>query len=60
MLKTKTKKELQEIKDLGLYDDLCELSELLNIAYVSPKRETYSRGYGDIWQAYEKQSQYMF
>lgn len=58
MLKTKTKKELQEIKNLGLYDDLCVLSDLLNISYVSSKCETYSRGYGEIWYAYKKPSQY--
>lgn len=58
MLKTKTKKELQEIKDLGLYDDLNALSDLLNISYVSPKYALYSRGYGDIWQAYDKPSRY--
>lgn len=35
MLKTKTKKELNEIKDMVLYDDLCALSDLLNIGFVS-------------------------
>lgn len=58
MLKTKTKKELQEIKDLGLYDDLCKLSDLLNIGYVSPKVREYLGGYGTIWDAYEKPSHY--
>lgn len=56
MLKTKTKKELQEIKDLGLYDDLCELSDLLDISYVSSKCMGYSCGYGTIWNAYDKPS----
>lgn len=56
MLKTKTKKELQDIKDLGLYDDLCELSELLNISYVSPYKGIYFYGYDGLYQCYERPS----
>ena len=56
MLKTKTKKELQEIKDLGLYDDLCKLSDLLNIGYVSSHKHGYKDGYDDIYRAYERPS----
>lgn len=56
MLKTKTKKELQEIKDLGLYDDLCKLSDLLNIGYVSSHKGIYKYGYNDIYRAYERPS----
>lgn len=56
MLKTKTKKELEEIKNLGLYDDLCELSDLLNIGYVSSYKREYKDGYIDIYRAYERPS----
>lgn len=56
MLKTKTKKELQEIKDLGLYDDLSALSDLLNIGYVSSHKHEYKDGYNDIYRAYERPS----
>lgn len=56
MLKTKTKKELQELKNLGLYDDLCELSELLNIDYVSSHKGIYRDGGDDIYRAYERPS----
>lgn len=56
MLKTKTKKELQEIKDLGLYDDLNALSDLLNISYVSPYKGIYKDGYNDIYRAYDRPS----
>lgn len=56
MLKTKTKKELQQIKDLGLYDDLCELSDLLNIDYVSSYIGIYMDGYNDIYGAYKRPS----
>ena len=56
MLKTKTKKELQEIKDLGLYDDLSALSDLLNISYVSSHKGNYKDGYNDIYRAYERPS----
>lgn len=57
MLKTKTKKELQEIKDMGLYDDLCKLSDLLNIDYVSSYYSTYVCGKTDIFKVYERPSQ---
>ena len=57
MLKTKTKKELQKIKDLGLYDDLSALSELLNIDYVSSYYGTYICGKTDIFQVYKRPSQ---
>lgn len=53
MLKSKTKKELHEIKELGLYDDLCKLSDLLYIDYVSPYKGIYKDGYNDIYRAYE-------
>ena len=56
MLNTKTKKELQEIKDLGLYDDLSALSDLLNIDYVSSYIGIYMEGYDDIYRAYERPS----
>lgn len=56
MLKTKTKKELQEIKDLGLYNDLCELSDLLNISYVSSYKGKYMYGYDGLYQCYERPS----
>ena len=56
MLNTKTKKELQEIKDLGLYDDLSALSDLLNIDYVSSHIGIYMEGYDDIYRAYERPS----
>lgn len=56
MLKTKTKKELEEIKNLGLYDDLCKLSDLLYIDYVSPYKGIYKDGYNDIYRAYERPS----
>lgn len=56
MLKTKTKKELKEIKDLGLYDDLNALSDLLNISYVSPYKGIYMDGFNDIYRAYERPS----
>ena len=56
MLKTKTKKELQEIKDLGLYDDISTLSDLLNIGYVSSHKGIYRDGYNDIYRAYERPS----
>lgn len=56
MLQTKTKKELQEIKVLRLYDDLCELSKLLNISYVSPYEEKYIYGYDELYQCYERPS----
>lgn len=55
-VKTKTKKELQQIKDLSLYDDLCELSDLLNIGYVSSHKREYKDGYIDIYRAYERPS----
>lgn len=57
MLKTKTKKELKEIKDMGLYDDLCELSDLLYIDYVSSYYGTYVCGKTDIFQVYVRPSQ---
>lgn len=56
MLKTKTKKELQEIKDLGLYDDLSALSDLLNIGYVSSHKGIYKDGYNDIYRVYWRPS----
>lgn len=56
MLKTKTKKELQEIKDRGLYDDLCALSDLLYIDYVSPYKVTYFYVCDDLYQCYERPS----
>lgn len=56
MLKTKTKKELKEIKDMGLYDDLSALSDLLNIDYVSSHIGIYMDGYNDIYRAYERPS----
>lgn len=56
MLKTKTKKELQEIKDLSLYDDLSALSNLLNISYVSSYKGTYLYGYDGLYQCYERPS----
>lgn len=56
MLKTKTKKELQMIKDLGLYDDLCELNDLLDIGYVSPYKRTYLGVYDGLYQCYERPS----
>lgn len=56
MLKTKTKKELQEIKDTGLYDELSALSDLLNISYVSPYKGIYKYGYDDIYEAYDRPS----
>ena len=56
MLKTKTKKELKEIKDMGLYDDLSALSDLLNISYVSSHKGIYRDGYNDIYRAYERPS----
>lgn len=56
MLKTKTKKELREIKDLGLYDDLCKLSDLLNIGYVSSHKGIYNYGYDNIYSVYERPS----
>lgn len=56
MLKTKTKKELQEIKDLGLYDDLSALCDLLNISYVSPYKGTYLYGYDGLYQCYGRPS----
>lgn len=56
MLKTKTKKELQEIKDLGLYDDLSALSDLLNISYVSSHKGIYKYGYDNIYRVYERPS----
>ena len=49
MLKTKTKKELKEIKDMGLYDDLTALSDLLNIGYVSSHKGYYPwRDYNEV------------
>lgn len=57
MLRTKTKKELQEIKDLSLYDDLCNLSDLLHISYVSPYKEKYFYGYDGLYQCYDRPSQ---
>ena len=57
MLKTKTKKELKKIKDMGLYDDLSALSDLLNIDYVSSYYSTYICGKTDIFQVYERPSQ---
>ena len=56
MLKTKTKKELQEIKDLGLYDDLSALSDLLYIDYVSSHKGIYRDGCYDIYRAYKRPS----
>lgn len=56
MLKTKTKKELKDIKDLGLYDDLSALSDLLNIDYVSSHKGIYKDGYNDIYRVYERPS----
>ena len=56
MLKTKTKKELKEIKDMGLYDDLTALSDLLNIGYVSSHKGIYKDGYNDIYGPYERPS----
>lgn len=56
MLKTKTKKELQELKDKGLYDDLCALSDLLHITYVSSHIGIYMDGYNDIYGAYKRPS----
>ena len=56
MLKTKTKKELQEIKDLGLYDYLSALSDLLYIDYVSSHKGIYRDGCYDIYRAYERPS----
>lgn len=56
MLKTKTKKELQQLKDMGLYDDLCALSDLLHINYVSSHKGIYKYGYNDIYKAYERPS----
>ena len=56
MLKTKTKKELQEIKDMRLYDDLSALSDLLNIDYVSSHKGTYFYGYDGLYQCYERPS----
>lgn len=56
MLKTKTKKELKEIKNTGLYDDLSALSDLLNISFVSSHKGIYKDGYSDIYGAYERPS----
>lgn len=56
MLKTKTKKELKEIKDMGLYDDLSALSDLLYIDYISSHKGIYKDGYNDIYRAYERPS----
>lgn len=56
MLKTKTKKELKQIKDMGLYDDLSALSDLLNIDYVSSYIGIYMDGYNDIYRAYKRPS----
>ncbi len=56
MLKTKTKKELQEIKDMGLYDDLSALSDLLYIGYVSSHKRKYYYGYDSLYQCYERPS----
>ena len=56
MLKTKTKKELKEIKNMCLYDDLSALSDLLNIDYVSSYIGIYMEGYDDIYRAYERPS----
>lgn len=52
MLKTKTKKELKEIKDMGLYDDLSALSDLLYIDYVSSHKGIYKDGYNDLIELY--------
>ena len=57
MLKTKTKTELKEIKDMGLYDDLTALSDLLNIDYVSSYYGAYVYGKTDIFQVYVRPSQ---
>lgn len=56
MLKTKTKKELQELKDKGLYDDLCALSDLLHITYVSSHYARYYYGYENIYSVYKRPS----
>lgn len=47
---------MQEIKDLGLYDDLSALSDLLYIDYVSSHKGIYKDGYNDIYGAYERPS----
>ena len=56
MLKTKTKKELQAIKDLGIYDDLSTLTDLLHISYVSSYYARYYYGRDSLYQCYERPS----
>lgn len=55
-MKTKTKKELKQLEDMGLIEQVSYLSNLLNIDYVSSYYAKYICGKTDIYQVYEKPS----